>query len=83
VGQTTTMGFDNPIHIALLLVVVLLVFGAKRLPELGRSIGGVKHEFRRGIAPPDGPPAPAPALVAIDEGSPLPSSPSPGDGHRR
>lgn len=77
------MGFDNPIHIALLLVVVLLVFGAKRLPELGRSLGGVKHEFRRGIAPTEGPPPAGSALVAIDEGSPIPSSPIPGDGHRR
>jgi TatA/E family protein of Tat protein translocase len=29
------VGLDNPLHIALVLVVVLLVFGAKRLPELG------------------------------------------------
>jgi hypothetical protein len=28
------MGLDNPLHIAFLLILVLLVFGAKRLPEL-------------------------------------------------
>jgi sec-independent protein translocase protein TatA len=33
------MGLDNPLHILILLVVVLLVFGAKRLPEIGRSLG--------------------------------------------
>ena len=30
------MGFDNPTHIAILLILLLLVFGAKRLPEIGR-----------------------------------------------
>ena len=33
------MGLDNPIHIAFLLIVLLLVFGAKRLPEMGKSLG--------------------------------------------
>jgi sec-independent protein translocase protein TatA len=41
------VGLDNPLHIGLVLVVVLLVFGAKRLPELGKSMGeglrGFKH----------------------------------------
>lgn len=41
------VGLDNPLHIGLVLVVVLLVFGAKRLPELGRSMGeglrGLEH----------------------------------------
>ena len=33
------LGLENPIHILFLLLVLLLVFGAKRLPELGRSLG--------------------------------------------
>ena len=40
------MGLDNPIHIAVLLVVVLLVFGAKRLPEIGRSLGDGMRGFK-------------------------------------
>ena len=40
------MGLDNPIHIAFLLVLLLLVFGAKRLPEMGRSLGGGLRGFR-------------------------------------
>jgi sec-independent protein translocase protein TatA len=40
------MGLDNPLHIAFLLLVVLLVFGAKRLPELGRSLGSGMRGFR-------------------------------------
>jgi sec-independent protein translocase protein TatA len=40
------MGLDNPIHIAFLLIVLLLVFGAKRLPEMGKSLGGGMRGFR-------------------------------------
>jgi sec-independent protein translocase protein TatA len=41
---------DNPVHIAFLLVVVLLVFGAKRLPEIGRSLGAGMREFKDSIS---------------------------------
>ncbi|HSE53871.1 MAG TPA: twin-arginine translocase TatA/TatE family subunit, partial [Gemmatimonadales bacterium] len=34
-------------EILLILVVVLLVFGAKRLPEVGSSIGKGIREFKR------------------------------------
>ena len=44
------MGLDNPLHIAFLLVVLLLVFGAKRLPEIGRSIGTGMREFKESIS---------------------------------
>jgi sec-independent protein translocase protein TatA len=40
------VGLDNPLHIAMLLVVVLLVFGAKRLPEMGRSLGEGLRGFK-------------------------------------
>jgi sec-independent protein translocase protein TatA len=44
------MGLDNPLHIAFLLVVLLLVFGAKRLPELGRSLGTGMRSFKESIS---------------------------------
>jgi sec-independent protein translocase protein TatA len=44
------MGLDNPLHIAFLLVVLLLVFGAKRLPEIGRSVGSGMREFKDSIS---------------------------------
>ena len=44
------MGLDNPIHIAFLLVIVLLVFGAKRLPEMGRSLGSGMRGFKEAIS---------------------------------
>jgi sec-independent protein translocase protein TatA len=44
------MGLDNPLHIAFLVVVLLLVFGAKRLPEIGRSLGAGMRGFRESIS---------------------------------
>ncbi len=38
----------QPIHIIIILVVALLIFGPSRLPELGRSLGKGLNEFRRG-----------------------------------
>jgi sec-independent protein translocase protein TatA len=43
------MGLDNPLHIAFLVVILLLVFGARRLPEIGRSLGGGLREFKHSI----------------------------------
>jgi sec-independent protein translocase protein TatA len=39
----------SPTHVALLLLVVLLLFGAKRLPELGKSLGGSMRAFKDSI----------------------------------
>jgi sec-independent protein translocase protein TatA len=43
------MGLDNPIHLAFLLMILLLVFGAKRLPEMGRSLGSGLRGFKESI----------------------------------
>jgi sec-independent protein translocase protein TatA len=43
------MGLDNPLHIAFIVVIVLLVFGARRLPEIGRSLGSGMREFKQAI----------------------------------
>jgi sec-independent protein translocase protein TatA len=40
------MGLDNPIHILFLLILLLLVFGAKRLPEMGKSLGSGMRGFK-------------------------------------
>lgn len=37
-------------EILLILVVVLLIFGAKRLPEVGSSIGKGIREFKRSLS---------------------------------
>jgi sec-independent protein translocase protein TatA len=49
------LGLDNPLHIAFILVLLLLVFGAKRLPEMGKSLGTGLRGFKdslTGDAPP-------------------------------
>ena len=43
------LGLDNPMHLAFLFVLLLLVFGAKRLPELGRSLGSGLRGFKESI----------------------------------
>ncbi len=39
----------SPTHLLLVLVVVLLVFGTKKLPEVGRGLGSAMREFKGGI----------------------------------
>jgi len=38
----------QPIHIVLIILVAFLIFGASRLPEIGRSLGKGISEFRKG-----------------------------------
>jgi sec-independent protein translocase protein TatA len=39
-------GLESPTHILFVLIVAVLVFGPKRLPEVGRSLGAGIREFR-------------------------------------
>lgn len=50
------VGLDNPLHIAILLIVVLLLFGAKRLPEMGRSLGAGLRNFKESVTGEQAPP---------------------------
>ena len=38
----------GPWQIAIVLLVIVLIFGSKRLPEIARSIGRSASEFKRG-----------------------------------
>ena len=40
----------TPIQLLILLLIILLIFGAKRLPEIGRGLGSSVREFRDGIS---------------------------------
>jgi sec-independent protein translocase protein TatA len=40
----------GPLELVLVLAILLVVFGAKRLPEMGRSLGSGLREFKEGIA---------------------------------
>jgi len=37
-------------EILVVLVIVLVLFGAKRLPELAKSIGSSLHSFKKGMS---------------------------------
>lgn len=39
-------GLTQPWHIVLILLIALLLFGGKRLPEIGRSLGSGMREFK-------------------------------------
>jgi sec-independent protein translocase protein TatA len=39
----------GPLEIAIVLVIVLLIFGPKRLPDLGRSMGRGMREFKDSV----------------------------------
>jgi sec-independent protein translocase protein TatA len=61
------MGLDNPIHLAFLLVILLLVFGAKRLPEMGRSLGHGLRGFKESINGDSTPGAELSVATAVSE----------------
>jgi sec-independent protein translocase protein TatA len=41
------MGALQPMHLIIVLVIVLLVFGPGKLPELGRAVGDGMRELKR------------------------------------
>ena len=45
------MNFGNlgPLELFIILVIVLVLFGARRVPEIGASLGKGIREFKRGI----------------------------------
>jgi sec-independent protein translocase protein TatA len=42
-------GLENPTHLLLVFAVILLLFGAKRLPEIGRGLGSGIHGFKEAL----------------------------------
>ena len=55
-------GLMAPTHLFVLLAVVVLLFGSKRIPEVGRSLGAGFRGFHEGVTgtPPRDEPAPEP-----------------------
>jgi sec-independent protein translocase protein TatA len=43
-------GLASPSHLIIVLVLVLLLFGAKRIPELAKGLGSGLKELREGIS---------------------------------
>ncbi len=39
----------GPLEIVLIVVALLLLFGARRIPDIARSLGQAMREFRKGL----------------------------------
>ena len=53
VSQFAFLDLGTP-ELLLILAIVLLLFGGKKLPELSRSLGSSMRELRKGISEGDG-----------------------------
>lgn len=59
----------GPMEIAIVLIIVLVVFGPKKLPDLGKSLGKGMREFKGSIGGDD---APKPTASSPTEIEPRP-----------
>jgi len=66
----------GPLEIGILLVIVLLLFGAKRIPEVGGSLGKGIRDFGRGIKGEDDDPPQIDPTAAEDVAEPRPTASS-------
>jgi len=60
----------QPWHLIVLAVVAFLLFGAKRLPELGKGLGEGLKGFKEGIRGISDPPPPPPVQNAQQNAAP-------------
>jgi len=51
----------GPPELIIALVIILLLFGGKKLPEIARGLGRAQHEFKEGMQNPGAAESPAPA----------------------
>jgi sec-independent protein translocase protein TatA len=66
----------QPTHLIIIGVLLLILFGAKRLPELGRGLGEGLKGFKDGIKGPQDPPPPPPA-APVQQSTSHPASSAP------
>ena len=53
-------GLFQPMHLLVIGFIALLVFGPKKLPELGKGLGDGIRAFKEGMRDPEPPKPPAP-----------------------
>jgi sec-independent protein translocase protein TatA len=71
--------FFTPTHMIIVLVVAFLLFGAKRLPELGKGLGEGLKGFKEGIKGVTDPAPPAAPPVVQQNVTPAPPSSTPAE----
>jgi sec-independent protein translocase protein TatA len=64
-------GLTQPWHIVVILLIALLLFGGKRLPEIGRSLGSGMREFKDSVTG-HGSPEPPQQLPPPESTTPTP-----------
>ncbi len=69
------LGNIGPLEIVVVLIIALIVFGPKRLPELGRSLGKGIREFRGSLGGNDEEDEGASAPPEIERGKAEPVAP--------
>lgn len=57
------MGELAPWHIIILLIVLVLVFGSKKLPDIARGVGSGIREFKDGVTGKDDHPTDEPPKI--------------------
>jgi sec-independent protein translocase protein TatA len=67
----------GPLELGVVLIIVLVIFGPKRLPELGQSLGRGMREFKSSLAGDANEEDPVEDPRAIGSGEPV--EPVPGD----
>ena len=69
------MWTPGPLEIIVILVIVLIVFGPKRLPDLGRSLGRGMREFKDSVTGKDK--DELPEASHVEKSEPTPVTPEP------
>ncbi|MEP6945887.1 MAG: twin-arginine translocase TatA/TatE family subunit [Acidobacteriota bacterium] len=57
--------FDSPVQIAMVVGVIVLLFGGSKLPQLARSIGQSSKAFKEGLREAEDDPLPSPSDAVI------------------
>jgi sec-independent protein translocase protein TatA len=65
----------QPTHLLIIAIVLLVLFGGKKLPELGKGLGEGLKGFREGLKGVNEPTAPAPTVQQSAAPAPPPSTP--------
>jgi sec-independent protein translocase protein TatA len=60
-------GLFQPVHLLVIFGIALLVFGPKKLPELGKGIGEGIRGFKAAMKTDEGKPATTTIIVADDQ----------------
>lgn len=62
-------GLFQPMHLLIILIICLLIFGPRRLPELGKGLGEAIKGFKDGIRDTDAPAAKTTTTESKDQPS--------------